>query len=77
MQEEIAQAVTDVLADTLGVREVQVRQPTTDLQAYELYLRGRQLFAQRGAALPPARELLEQAVDRDRASPRPGLRSAA
>lgn len=65
LQEEIAQAITDVLADTLGVREVRVRQPTTDLQAYELYLRGRQLFAQRGAALPPARELLEQAVDRD------------
>jgi TolB-like protein/Tfp pilus assembly protein PilF len=65
LQEEIAQAVTDVLADTLGVREIQVRQPTNDLQAYELYLRGRQLFAQRGAALPPARELLEQAVDRD------------
>lgn len=65
LQEEIAQAITDVLADTLGVREIQVRQPTTDLQAYELYLRGRQLFAQRGAALPPARELLEQAVDRD------------
>jgi len=65
LQEEIAQAITDVLADTLGVREIQVRQPTSDLQAYELYLRGRQLFAQRGAALPPARELLEQAVDRD------------
>ncbi|MGD9387973.1 MAG: hypothetical protein PVI87_07065 [Gammaproteobacteria bacterium] len=65
LQEEIAQAITDALADTLGVREVQVRQPTSDLQAYELYLRGRQLFAQRGAALPPARELLEQAVDRD------------
>jgi tetratricopeptide (TPR) repeat protein len=65
LQEEIAQAITDVLADTLGVREIQVRQPTTDLQAYELYLRGRQMFAQRGAALPPARELLEQAVARD------------
>ncbi|NHA15082.1 hypothetical protein [Thioalkalivibrio sp. XN279] len=65
LQEEIAQAITDVLADTLGVREVQVRQPTTDLKAYELYLRGRQMFAQRGANLPPARELLEQAVARD------------
>ena len=65
LQEEIAQAITDVLADTLGVREVRVRQPTSDLQAYELYLRGRQLFAQRGANLPPARQLLEQAVDRD------------
>jgi Flp pilus assembly protein TadD len=30
-----------------------------------LYLRGRQLFAQRGANLPAARELLERAVERD------------
>lgn len=65
VQEEIAQAVADAMADTLGVRTVQVRQPTDDLQAYELYLRGRQLFAQRGDNLPPARELLEQAVARD------------
>ncbi len=65
VQEEIAQAVADALADTLGVRTVQVRQTTSDLQAYELYLRGRQLFAQRGDNLPPARELLEQAVARD------------
>lgn len=65
LQEEIAQAITDALADTLGVREVRVRQPTSDLRAYELYLRGRQLFAQRGANLPPARQLLEQAVERD------------
>lgn len=65
LQEEIAQAITDALSDVLGVREVRVRQPTSDLKAYELYLRGRQMFAQRGANLPPARELLEQAVGRD------------
>ena len=65
LQEEIAQAITDSLADTLGVRTVKVRQATADLQAYELYLRGRQLFAQRGANLAAARELLEQAVARD------------
>lgn len=65
LQEEIAQAIADALVDTLGVRTVQVRRATEDLQAYELYLRGRQLFAQRGANLPPARELLEQAVARD------------
>jgi adenylate cyclase len=65
LQEEIAQAITDSLADTLGVRKIEVRQATADLQAYELYLRGRQLFAQRGANLAAARELLEQALARD------------
>ncbi|MFU8878582.1 MAG: tetratricopeptide repeat protein, partial [Wenzhouxiangellaceae bacterium] len=65
VQEEIAQAVADALADTLGVRTVRVREPTSDLQAYELYLRGRLLFAQRGDNLIAARELLEQAVARD------------
>lgn len=65
LQEEIAQAVTDALADSLGVRRVEVRRATDDLLAYELYLRGRQLFALRGANLPAARTLLEQAVERD------------
>jgi len=65
VQEEIAQAIADALADTLGVRTVRVQRATTDLQAYELYLRGRQLFAQRGDGLMPARELMLQAVERD------------
>lgn len=65
LQEEIAQAIADALVDTLGVRTVEVRRATDDLQAYELYLRGRQLFALRGANLPAARTLLEEAVERD------------
>lgn len=65
VQQEISQAVADALADSLGVREVQVSPSTQDLQAYEQYLRGRQLFMQRGATLPAARGLLEQAVERD------------
>lgn len=65
LQEEIAQAVADALADSLGVRQVRVQAPTTDLEAYERYLRGRQLFAQRGSALPGARRLLSEAVERD------------
>jgi adenylate cyclase len=65
VQEEIAQAVTDALAEHLGVRTVRVRPATGDLQAYELYLRGRQLFALRGANLEAARELLGEAVQRD------------
>lgn len=65
VQEQIAQSIADALSDSLGVRTVTVRRPTDDLEAYELYLRGRQLFAQRGASLEAARELLRQAVARD------------
>ncbi|NGX15846.1 hypothetical protein [Wenzhouxiangella sp. XN24] len=65
VQEEITQAIADALGETLGVRAVQVRRATDDLEAYEFYLRGRQLFAQRGSNLLPARELLESAVARD------------
>jgi len=65
LQESIAQAIANALAEELGVRTVRVRRATANLEAYELYLRGRQLFAQRGASLIPARELLQQAVDRD------------
>ena len=69
LQEDIAQAIVNAVADTLteplGVQTVQVRRATDDLQAYELFLRGRQLFAQRGASLIPARELLQRAAERD------------
>jgi adenylate cyclase len=65
VQEEISQSIADALADSLGVRRIEVADATADIEAYETYLRGRQLFAQRGANLPAARELLEQAVARD------------
>ncbi|GJM08578.1 MAG: hypothetical protein DHS20C11_08540 [Lysobacteraceae bacterium] len=65
LQEEIAQAIADAMANSLGVRQVEVTAATDNLQAYEAYLRGRQLFAQRGASLPAARELLQLAVDSD------------
>lgn len=65
VQEEISQAVADALATTLGVRTVRVAAPTADLAAYEQYLRGRQLFMQRGSNLAAARGLLEDAVARD------------
>jgi TolB-like protein/Flp pilus assembly protein TadD len=65
VQEEISQAIADALATSLGVRTVQVAPATQDLQAYELFLRGRQLFALRGSNLESARSLIEQAVERD------------
>ncbi|HEY9143810.1 MAG TPA: hypothetical protein VIM90_07250, partial [Arenimonas sp.] len=65
VQEEISQAIADALATSLGVRRVEVAPATQDLQAYELYLRGRQLFALRGSNLESARSLILQAVERD------------
>lgn len=65
VQQDISQAVADALATSLGVRDVQVAAPTADLPAYEQYLRGRQLFVQRGTNLVAARGLLEDAVRRD------------
>lgn len=65
VQQDISQAVADALATSLGVRTVQVAAPTQDMAAYEEYLRGRQLFVQRGANLAGARELLESALARD------------
>jgi TolB-like protein/Flp pilus assembly protein TadD len=65
VQEEISQAIANALAGSLGVRTVQVAPATADLKAYELYLRGRQLFALRGSNLEPARSLVTEAVERD------------
>jgi adenylate cyclase len=65
IQQEIGQAIADALGEALGVRRVTVQRPTEDFEAYELYLRGRELFRQRGRALLAARSLLEQALERD------------
>ncbi len=69
VQEEIARAIAGALGSALGLASaaepLRVAQATTDMQAYELYLRGRQLFYQRGEALLGARKLLEDAVARD------------
>jgi TolB-like protein/Tfp pilus assembly protein PilF len=69
VQEEIAQAISSALSGALGLahgaKGIEVAPPTANLEAYELYLRGRQLFHQRGAALLDARRLLEEAVERD------------
>ncbi len=64
MQEDIAQAVADALGDALGIQRVNVDAPSRDLAAYELFLRGRQLFHQR-ADLQIAYEDLKAAVERD------------
>jgi TolB-like protein len=67
VQEEIANAISAALGEALGLQvgSVSVRAPTENLEAYELYLRGRQLFYQRGGSLRPALEHLRNATDRD------------
>ena len=47
VQEEIAQSITDALGEVLGTRQVSVTAPTSDLDAYERFLRGRARFHQR------------------------------
>jgi TolB-like protein len=65
VQEELAQSVAVALQDVLGVRTVKVDMPTTDLEAYQLFLQGREMFYQRGEALIGAIEALQAAVERD------------
>ncbi len=64
VQEEIARSITTALEGLLGVRRVSVAQPTADLVAYELFLRGRSRFYQR-VGLDAAIDDLELAVERD------------
>jgi TolB-like protein/Tfp pilus assembly protein PilF len=68
VQEEIARAIVQALRIELGVGEgaALAAAPTRDLEAYDLYLRGRYAWNHRSAtALPEAVRYLEQAVARD------------
>jgi TolB-like protein len=64
VQEEIARSITGALKDVLGVRTVSVAATTTDLTAYELFLRGRTRFYQR-VGLDAAIADLQAATERD------------
>ena len=64
VQEEIAQAIMLALEDILGTRQVAVKAPTRDMEAYRRYLRGRSRFYQR-SELDQAIDDLEFAVERD------------
>jgi len=64
LQEEIAQAITAALEDVLGVQRVSVAAPTQDLEAYQHFLRGRNLFYQR-QNMDQAIDDLQFAVDTD------------
>lgn len=66
VQEEIAIAITDALMGALGMRQVNVKAPTDDLEAYELFLLGRTLFYERSVeSLDKAIATLNSAVERD------------
>ena len=67
IQDEIARAVVDQLQVTLlGSSEEPLVQPGTEnLEAYNLYLRGRYAWAQRGDGLRRGLTLFEQAIELD------------
>ena len=68
IQAEIANAVVKALRGTLGVAQpesaIKVRADTENLQAYDLYLKGRELFIAR-TDLKESIRLFEQAVELD------------
>jgi TolB-like protein/Tfp pilus assembly protein PilF len=66
IQEEIANAIVDALTKELGVglEEASVAVATSNLDAYDLYLKARELFIAR-ENLPRSWELLEQATRMD------------
>jgi TolB-like protein len=67
IQDDIAGRIVAVLRQSLGSRgELPQRtQPTDDMQAYELYLQGLELFRRRADSMAGAVDLLKQAVARD------------
>jgi serine/threonine-protein kinase len=66
VQEEIAGAIAQALQVTLAAPEERPERPAPDVQAYDLYLRGRFAWHQRtGATLAEAMRYFEQAAARD------------
>jgi serine/threonine-protein kinase len=67
IQDEIVKAIVTKLRLTLGARldETLIRPSTANLEAYDLYLKGRALTQQRGPALLAAVECFERAVALD------------
>jgi TolB-like protein len=67
LQDEIAKATAERLRVTLvgGKDDRLVEQATTNIEAYQLYLKGRALVDRRGANVPAGLELLRKAVDLD------------
>ncbi len=67
VQDEIARAIAERLRVTLagGEDDRLVEKPTTNIEAYQLYLKGRALVDRRGASVPIGLALLRKAVELD------------
>src|SRR5215469_14434335 len=67
LQDKVASSVTGVIEPALQEAEAarSTGRPTTDLTAYDLYLRARAMVWSSAGQLPEARGLLEQAIARD------------
>ena len=67
VQDEIAKAIAERLRVTLagGKDDRLVEQVTTNIEAYQLYLKGRALLDRRGASVPIGLDLLRKAVELD------------
>ena len=67
VQDEIARAIAERLRVTLAGSEDDrlVEKPTTNIEAYQLYLKGRALVDRRGASVPIGLSLLRAAVELD------------
>ena len=67
IQEEISKAIAQELQVTLGTGSItSAGKPTENLEAYQLFLRGRHLYQNRGSTqLERSMELLKQSVDLD------------
>ena len=67
VQDEIARTIAQTLKVKLGGAEQAplVRPPTSDVEAYELYLKGRYFWAQRGAGIRKGLEYFQAALRKD------------
>jgi TolB-like protein/Tfp pilus assembly protein PilF len=67
VQDEIAKAIAERLRVTLaGVKDDRlVEQATKNVEAYQLYLKGRALLSRRGASMLPALDVFRKAVELD------------
>jgi serine/threonine-protein kinase len=65
VQDDIARTIALRLKAQIEPKTALVRPPTTDLQAYDLYLRGRHFWEQRGPGLVRALQCFEGALARD------------
>jgi TolB-like protein/Tfp pilus assembly protein PilF len=67
IQSDVAQQIAAALEATLttATKERIERAPTEDLEAYDLYLRGRYFWSQRGEGLRRGLQYFQQALERD------------